>query len=126
LGLLLHAVVHPADIQDRDGGILVMATLFGMFPFLKKLFADGGYQGLEFNQALARVLPHLKAEIVKRSDHAKGFVVLPKRWIVERTFAWLNRCRRLAKDWENLDRKALAYLRLASIRLMLRRLWNPA
>jgi putative transposase len=98
LGLLLHAVVHPADIQDRDGGILVMATLFGMFPFLKKLFADGGYQGPEFNQALARVLPHLKAEIVKRSDHPKGFVVLPKRWIVERTFAWLNRCRRLAKD----------------------------
>ena len=57
-----------------------MATLFGMFPFLKKLFADGGYQGPEFNQALARVLPHLKAEIVKRSDHAKGFVVLPKRY----------------------------------------------
>jgi len=102
-----------------------MATLFGMFPFLKKLFADGGYQGPEFNQALARVLPHLKAEIVKRSDQAKGFVVLPKRWIVERTFAWLNRCRRLAKDWENLNRKALAFLRLASIRLMLRRLCNP-
>jgi transposase len=86
LGLLLHAIVHPADIQDRDGGILVMANLFGMFPFLKKLFADGGYQGPEFNQALARVLPYLKAEIVKRSDQAKGFVVLPKRWIVERTF----------------------------------------
>ena len=103
-----------------------MATLFGMFPFLKKLFADGGYQGPEFNQALAPVLPHLKAEIVKRSDHAKGFVVLPKRWIVERTFAWLNRCRRFAKDWENLNRKALAFLRLASIRLMLRRLCNPA
>ena len=126
LGLLLHAIVHPADIQDRDGGILVMATLFGMFPFLKKLFADGGYQGPEFNQALARVLPHLKAEIVKRSDQAKGFVVLPKRWIVERTFAWLNRCRRLAKDWENLNRKALTFLRLASLRLMLRRLCNPA
>ena len=103
-----------------------MATLFGMFPFLKKHFADGGYQGPEFNQALAPVLPHLKAEIVKRSDHAKGFVVLPKRWIVERTFAWLNRCRRLAKDWENVNRKALAFLRLASIRLMLRRLCNPA
>ena len=65
-------------------------------------------------------------EIVKRSDHAKGFVVLPKRWIVERTFAWLNRCRRLAKDWENLNRKALAFLSLASIRLMLRKLCNPA
>ncbi len=103
-----------------------MATLFGMFPFLKKLFADGGYQGPEFNRALARVLPHFKAEIVKRSDRANGFVVLPKRWLVERTFAWLNRCRRLAKDWENLNRKALAFLRLASIRLMLRRLCNPA
>jgi len=101
-----------------------MATLFGMFPFVKKLFADGGYQGPEFKGALARVLPYLKTEIVKRSDQAKGFVVLPKRWIVERTFAWLNRCRRLAKDWENLNRKALAFLRLASIRLMLRRLCN--
>jgi transposase len=72
------------------------------------------------------VLLHLKAEIVERSDHAERFVVLPKRWIVERTFAWLNRCRRLAKDWENLNRKALAFLRLASIRLMLRRLCNPS
>jgi transposase len=125
LGLLLHAVVHSADIQDRDGGIMLLETLFGMHPFLKKLFADGGYQGPEFHNALAKILPHLKAEIVKRSDHAKGFVVLPKRWIVERTIAWLNRCRRLAKDWENLNRKALAFLRLASIRLMLRKLCNP-
>ena len=69
--------------------------------------------------------PSLKTEIVKRSDHAKGFVQLPKRWIVERTIAWLNRCRRLAKDWENLNRNALAFLKLASIRLMLRKLCNP-
>jgi len=124
LGLLLHAIVHPANIQDRDGGILLLATLFGMYPFLKKLFADGGYQGPEFQKALAKILPHLKTEIVKRSDH-KGFVVLPRRWVVERTIAWLNRCRRLAKDWENLNRKALAFLRLASIRLMLRKLCNP-
>ena len=102
-----------------------MATLFGMFPFLKKLYADGGYQGPEFNRGLARVLPCVKTEIVKRSDQTKGFVVLPKRWLVERTFAWLNRCRRLAKDWENFNSKALAFLRLASIRLMLRRLCNP-
>jgi transposase len=107
LGLLLHAVVHPANVQDRDGAILVMATLFGMFPFLQKLFADGGYQGPEFSTALAKVRPHLNVEIVKRSDRAKGFVVLSKRWIVERTLAWLNRCRRLAKDWENRNRKAL-------------------
>jgi transposase len=126
LGLLLHAIVHPADIQDRDGGVLVMSTLFGLFPFLKKLFADSGYQGPKFAKALAKVLPHLDIEIVKRSDQVKGFVVLPKRWIVERTIAWLNRCRRLAKDWECLNRKALAFLRLASIRLMLRKLCNPA
>jgi transposase len=123
--LLLHAIVHPADIQDRDGGILLLATLFGMYPFLRKLFADGGYQGPEFQKALTKILPHLETEIIKRSDHAKGFVVLPRRWLVERTIAWLNRCRRLAKDWENLNRKAMAFLRLASIRLMLRKLCNP-
>jgi transposase len=110
--LLLHAIVHPADIQDRDGGILLLATLFGMYPFLKKLFADGGYQGPEFHKALTKLLPQLETEIIKRSDQAKGFVVLPRRWVVERTIAWLNRCRRLAKDWENLNRKALAFLRL--------------
>ncbi len=102
-----------------------MATLFGMFPFLKTLFADGGYQGTQFKTALAKVLPHLQIEIVKRSDGAVGFKIVPKRWIVERTIGWLNRCRRLAKDWENLNRKALAFLRLASIRLMLRKLCNP-
>ena len=126
MGLLLHAIVHPADIQDRDGGIVLLATLFGMYPFLKKLFADAGYQGPKFQKALAKTLPYLKTEIVKRSDQVSEFVVLPKRWIVERTIAWLNRCRRLAKDWENLNRKALAFLRLASIRLMLRKLCNPA
>ena len=83
-------------------------------------------RGQNFKKALAKILPHLKAEIVKRSNQAKGFVVLPRRWVVERTIAWLNRCRRLAKDWENLNRKALAFLRLASIRLMLRKLCNPA
>jgi transposase len=124
--LLLHVIVHPADIQDRDGGILLLATLFGMYPFLKKLVADAAYQGPEFNKALARILPCLETEIVKRSDQAKGFAVLPRRWVVERTLAWPNRCRRLAKDWENLNRKALAFLRLASIRLMLRKLCNPA
>jgi transposase len=125
LGLLLHAIIHPADIQDRDGGILLLSTLFGMYPFLKKLFADGGYQGPAFQKALANILPALEIEIVRRPDQAKGFVVLPRRWVVERTIAWLNRCRRLAKDWENLNRKALAFLRLASIRLMLRKLCNP-
>src|SRR6202045_2430354 len=122
LGLLLHAVVHPADIQDRDGGVLVLSTLFGLYPFLQKLFADGGYQGPVFQKASAKLLPHLEIEIVKRSDHAKGFELLPRRWVVERTFGWFNRCRRLAKDLENPPRNALAFLRLASIRLMLRKL----
>ncbi len=99
-----------------------MATLFGLYPFLLKLYADGGYQGPQFREGLGRVMRHVEVEIVKRSDAAKGFMVLPKRWIVERTIAWLNRCRRLAKNWECLNRSALAFLRWASVRLMLRRL----
>jgi transposase len=118
----MRALVHSADIQDRDGGVLLMATLFGLYPFLFKLYADGGYQGREFQAAVKRIMARIDVDIVKRSDRAKGFVVLPKRWLVERTIAWLNRCRRLAKDWECLNRKALAFLRLASIRLMLRKL----
>ncbi len=99
-----------------------MASVFGLHPFLLKLYADGGYQGPNFQSGLKRAMRQVEVEIVKRSDAAKGFAVLPKRWIVERTIAWLNRCRRLAKDWECLNRKALAFLRLASIRLMLRKL----
>src|SRR6202046_5754604 len=106
-GFVLHAIVTAADIQDRDGGAMLLATLFGMFPFLLKLYADGGYQGPEFQKALKRVLSKAEVEIVKRSDRAKGFVVLPRRY----------RCRRLAKDWENLNLKARAFLLLASIRL---------
>ena len=123
---MLHAIVHAADIQDRDGGALLMATLFGLYPFLLKLYADGGYQGPVFQNAMKSVLAEVDVEIVKRSDQAKGFVLLPKRWVVERTLAWLNRCRRLAKDWECLNRKARAYLLLASIRLMVRRLGRNA
>ena len=123
-GLLLHAIVHPADIQDRDGGVLVMSSMFGLFPFLKKLFADAGYQGPKFAAGTAEVWPDLAIEIVRRSDTAQGFKLLPRRWVVERTFAWLNRCRRLAKDFENRTRNALAFLTLASIRLMLRKLCN--
>ena len=122
----MHAVVHGADVQDRDGGVLVVATLFGLYPFLLKLYADGGYQGPAFQAGVRRACRSVEVEIVKRSDAAKGFTVLPRRWIVERTIAWLNRCRRLAKDWECLTRKALAFLHLASIRLMLRKLCRPS
>ena len=115
-------MVHPAGIQDRDGVILVLGSLFGRFPFLKKLFADGGYQGPIFGPAQKNILPNLKTEIVKRSDTAVGFEIIPRRWVVERTFAWLGRCRRLAKDFENRTRTARAFLFLASIRLMSRKL----
>ena len=122
----MQATVHSAAVQDRDGGVLLLATLFGRFPYLERLFADSAYQGPIFADGLAKILSGVKLEIVKRSDQAKGFVTLPKRWIVERTIAWLNRCRRLAKDWENLNFTALMFLRFASIRLMLRTLCNPS
>ena len=70
--------MHAADIQDRDGGALVMATMFGLYPFLLKLYADGGYQGPVFRDAVTKILARVNVEIVKRSDQAKGFVVLPK------------------------------------------------
>lgn len=98
-----------------------MATLFGAYPFLLKLYADSGYTGPKFQQGMARVCCQVDVEIVKRADAAK-FVVLPKRWIVERTIAWLNRCRRLARDWDRLNHNALAFLQWASIRLMARKL----
>ena len=121
-GLMLHAIVQPADIQDRDGGKLVLATMFGFHPFLRKLVADGGYQGPKFSAAQKKILPLLVTETVKRSDQAQGFEVIPRRWVVERTFAWPGRSRRLAKDFENPTRNALAFIRLASIRLMVRKL----
>lgn len=80
----MHALVHAADIQDRDGGALVMATLFGAFPFLLKLYADGGYQGAEFRRAVDNVIADVNVEIVKRSDQSKGFLLLPRRWVVNR------------------------------------------
>lgn len=122
---MLHAIVHAADIQDRDGGGLLISTLFGLHPFLTRLYADAGYQGPRFVDAVKQAMGQLRVEIVKRSELHR-FVVLPKRWLVERTIAWLNRCRRLAKDWESRNYNALAFLRLASIRLMLRKLCNPA
>ncbi len=122
---MLCAIVHAADVQDRDGGVLLMSTLFGLFPFLLKLYADSGYQGPKFQQGLRRVCRQINVEIVRRSDAGK-FVVLPKRWIVERNIAWLTRCRRLAKDWECLNRTGPIFLRWASIRLMLRKLCQAA
>lgn len=117
----MQAVIHAADVQDRDGGVLLMQSLFGLYPFLLKLYADSGYRGAKFQHGLNEACRQISLQIVKRCD-VRTFVVLPKRWIIERTFAWLNRCRRLAKDWECRNRNGLAFLRWASIRLMVRKL----
>src|SRR3546814_14329600 len=109
------------DIQDRDGAPLVLAEIVRRFPWLRHVFADGGYAGEKLRDALRRI-GKWTLEIVKRSDTAKGFVVLPRRWVVERTLAWLNRNRRLAKDFAHNIASATAWLLIASIQLFTRRI----
>ncbi len=118
---MLGVSITPADVQDRDGFLPLLKDVRRLFVFVKRLFADGGYSG-DATWAATKRVGKVDLEIVKRSDVAKGFVVLPKRWIVERTFGWLGRCRRLAKDFENLSRTQLAFVQLAMIRLMARRI----
>jgi transposase len=121
LGLILAVAVHPADLQDRDGALLVLdRRTRRLFCFLETIFADGAYGGEKLSRAMEAAA--WKIEVVKRPAGQKGFQALPRRWVVERTIAWINRCRRLAKDYENLNRTARAFIHLASIRLMLRRL----
>jgi transposase len=113
--------VHSADIQDRDGARLVLDRhTRRLFPFIKRIFADSGYQGPRVAQAAART-GRWTVQIVKRNELHR-FVVLPKRWIVERTLAWISRNRRLAREFERSVRSAEAFIRLAMIRIMLRRL----
>ena len=119
-GNLVHAVVHTADIQDRDGAPLVLAGVITRFPWLRHVFADGGYAGEKLRDAL-KPMGEWSIEIIKRSDTAKGFELLPRRWVVERTIAWLNRNRRLAKDFEQTIASATAWLFIASIQLFIRR-----
>ena len=117
--MMIGLVVTPADIQDRDMIAPLLDKAKKMFPTLKAGLADGGYQG-EATAAAVFAAAGIPLEIVKRSDKVKGFKLLPKRWIVERTFGWLGRCRRLAKDFENLTASHAAFVMLAMIRLMLR------
>ena len=121
LGLMLFVIVHAADIQDRDGAPSLIKAIRYRFPWLRHVFADGGYAGPKLCDALDR-LGDWTVEIVKRPENARGFGVLPRRWVVERTFAWLNRCRRLAKDWEKSTETAIASVNIASIRPVTRRL----
>jgi transposase len=119
-GLLVTVVVHEADVQDRDGAPRVLKSTRKRFPFLRHAFADGAYQGPNLLAALEK-LGDWTLEIVKRSDTAKGFVLLPRRWVVERTLAWLNRNRRLAKDFEATIESATAWIFMASVKLLSRR-----
>ena len=116
----MNVFVASGDIQDRDAAIPLLCRTRRLFPFIERIVADGGYQGDKTASAVAKT-GAWKLEIVKRCDLHR-FVVLPKRWIVERTFAWISRNRRLARDFERHVRKAAAFVRLAMIRLMLRRL----
>jgi len=120
LGLVIAVVVHAADIQDRDGAKLVLRKLAGRFSRLSLIWADGGYTGklIEWAAEFGRWV----FEIVERSKETKGFSVLPRRWVVERTFSWLGKYRRLSKDYESLTVNSEAMIQLAMINLMIHRL----
>lgn len=120
-GHLVGLQVHAADIQDRDGAVSVLASIRSLYPWLRHIFADGGYAGDKLRDALSK-FGRWTIEIIKRSDQTVGFEVLPRRWVVERTFAWLCRCRRLAKDFETTIASAVAWLLVAHIRTLTRRL----
>lgn len=117
---MLGIVVHSGDVQDRDGAAKLLRRTRRLFPFIEVIYGDGGYQGPKMAGVVAKT-GAWRIEIVKRNDVPR-FEVLPKRWIVERTFAWISRNRRLARDFERHVRFAVAFIRLAMIRIMLRRL----
>lgn len=119
IGLLVGLTVHSAGIQDRDGAPKVLEKVAARYPLLRHLFADGGYAGPKLQEALQAV-GRWTIQIVKRSGTAEGFEVLPRRWVVERALAWLGRCRRLSKDWEESIASAEAWLIVAHIRRMTR------
>ena len=122
LGLILLVVVHPANIQDRDGAKMLLRLLTERFGWLKLIWADGGYAGklVEWVHSLRRKR-RIRLDIVRRSEDTKGFKVLPKRWIVERTFGWLSKYRRMSRDYETTTESSVAMIHIAMTRLMLNR-----
>ncbi len=120
-GLPLRVVVHSAGLQDRDGAALVLDRIRTRFPWLELVWADAGYDARQVKAAVAKV-PVLRMEIVRRNADQMGFAVQPRRWVVERTFSWFGRNRRLAKDFETLASTLATFVTLASIRLILKRL----
>jgi transposase len=120
LGLLLGVLVTPANVTERVGAQDLLARTLNWFTWLRLLWVDGGYHGEVFAQWVTSLRAKLKVQVVKRSD--TGFKVLPRRWVVERTFAWLMRQRRLVRDYETTDTSAEAWVYIAMIRIQLRRL----
>ena len=120
-GFMVGLVVHSAAVQDRDGAVPTLQSIRRFYPFLRHIYADGGYAGDKLKQALAGK-GWWTIEVIRRCDNLKGFKVLPRRWVVERTFAWLGRCRRLAKDWETSIESSTAWTLIAHIRILIRRL----
>ena len=118
LGLMVGLMVHSADIQDRDGAPAVLRTILTRGPWLRHIFADGGYAGPKLRGALQKIAA-FTLQIVKRTDKAKGFEVLPRRWVVERSFGWAARFRRLARDDERLPETLAGLHFLAFACLML-------
>jgi len=121
IGLPVGMIVHPANVQDRDGAPVLLESIRSAFPWLRHVFADAAYAGEKLRNALAD-MGTWSIEVIKRSDTANGFVLLPRRWVVERTIAWLNRNRRLAKDFEATTESSMTWLYIASVKLMSRRL----
>lgn len=121
MGLVLKVMVLSASIQDRDGAQMLFDQVRGLFQRLQKVWADGAYAGPKLGDWVQEKC-HWILEIIKRSDTVKGFVVLPKRWVVERSFSWLGRNRRLSKDYERLPESSEAFVYIAAIRLMIKRL----
>jgi transposase len=120
-GLLLAAHVHPASLQDVHGAVPLLEHVRTRFPKLRHIFADRIYRGKQLRKAVAHCGPWT-IEIVERSPGVKGFQLLPRRWVIERTFAWFGRCRRFAKDFERSIATATAWLLVAHLRLLTRRL----
>ena len=118
-GLRVGLEVHSAGVQDYDGAPDVLKALAARYPMLRHVFADGGYAGPKLRDAL-KVIRRWTVQIVKRSDTAQGFEVLRRRWVVERTFAGLGRCRRLSKDWDKSIAGAQAWILIAHIRRVTR------
>jgi transposase len=122
LGLVLAVAVTAANVPEREGARGLLSAVLGWFTWLRRMWVDGGYSGPDFAAWVRTIRPKLEVDVVKRSDDVSGFKVLPKRWIVERTFGWLMRHRRLVRDYEHCESSAEAWVYIAMIRIQLRRL----